>query len=161
MHESARVAVIDDVDAVAGLARQAVAELTPLRGGSVWARREARAEPFEEALVAALDDPRHLVLAGTIDGVVVGYAVSRLEQLRDERPIAVVDDLYVDPEARGVGLGEALMNEIVAWARAHHCTGIDGFTLPGNRATKNFFETFGLTARAILVHRSLEDDTDR
>jgi hypothetical protein len=49
----------------------------------------------------------------------------------------------------------------VAWARAHHCTGIDGFTLPGNRATKNFFETFGLTARAILVHRSLEEDTDR
>jgi hypothetical protein len=65
MQEAARVAVIDDVDAVARLARQAVAELTPQRGGSVWARREARAEPFEEALVAALEDPRHLVLIST------------------------------------------------------------------------------------------------
>ena len=33
--------------------------------------------------------------------------------------------------------------------------GIDGFALPGDRETKNFFERFGLTARAILVHRSL------
>jgi hypothetical protein len=32
--------------------------------------------------------------------------------------------------------------------------------LPGNRATKNFFETFGRTARAIVVHRTLNPPAD-
>ena len=30
--------------------------------------------------------------------------------------------------------------------------------LPGMRDSKNFFETFGLVARAIVVHRSLRPD---
>jgi GNAT superfamily N-acetyltransferase len=156
--ETARPATPEDIEVLAALARQAVDEMRPQRGGGVWARREARAEPFEEALAAAIADDGHLVLVGAIDESVVGYAVVHLEQLRDERPIAVIDDLYVLPEGRGVGLGEALMDDVIAWARENSCTGVDAFTLPGNRETKNFFETFGLTARAILVHRSLEDD---
>lgn len=40
-------------------------------------------------------------------------------------------------------------------ATAAGCLGIDALALPGNRETKNFFEASGLTARAIVVHRSL------
>jgi GNAT superfamily N-acetyltransferase len=155
--EGARRATAADLAIVTDLARLAVAELGIQRGGAVWARREARSEPFDEALAQAIADPERLALVATIDEVVVGYAIAHLEQLRDERPIAVIDDLYVEPDARGIGLGEALMDLLVEWAREHRCTGIDAFTLPGNRATKNFFESFGLTARAILVHRTLDD----
>jgi ribosomal protein S18 acetylase RimI-like enzyme len=155
--ERARRANVDDVPAVARLARSAIAELRPTRGGEVWARREARAEPLEEAIAGALAQSDHLVLCGTIDDTIVGYAVTRLETLRDERPIAVIDDIYVEEGARSVGVGEALMEMTLNWAREHQCTGIDAFTLPGNRATKNFFETFGLTARGIIVHRRLDD----
>ena len=35
------------------------------------------------------------------------------------------------------------------------CFGVDSLALPGDRHTKNFFESFGLVARAIIVHRSL------
>jgi hypothetical protein len=49
------------------------------------------------------------------------------------------------------------MDAIVAWAEAAGCVGIDSLALPGNRETKNFFETFGLVARAIVVHRPLGD----
>jgi GNAT superfamily N-acetyltransferase len=154
--EHARPATPDDLEVVAALARLAVEELREQRGGPVWSRREARAEPFEEALAGSIADPAHLVLVATIDDVVVGYAVARLEQLRDERPLAVIDDLYVEPDARGIGLGEGLMDGLLSWAREQGCTGIDAFTLPGNRETKNFFESFGLKARAILVHRDLD-----
>ena len=34
---------------------------------------------------------------------------------------------------------------------------MDSLALPGDRATKNFFETHGLVARAITVHRRLTD----
>jgi hypothetical protein len=44
---------------------------------------------------------------------------------------------------------------LVAHASDAGAIGIDALALPGDRATKNFFETFGLKARAIVVHRSL------
>jgi hypothetical protein len=37
---------------------------------------------------------------------------------------------------------------------------MDSLALPGDRATKNFFESFGLKARAIVVHRSLVEPTE-
>ena len=158
--EAARLATSDDVQPISELARLAIVELSTQRGGQLWAIREARAEPLDAALAAALEDPAHLVLAGTIDETVVGYSVVHLEHLQDDRPLAVIDDLYVEPDARGVGVGEALIDYVVDWARQHGCAGIDASTLVGNRATKNFFEAHGLTARAILVHRDLEPDAD-
>lgn len=153
--EAARAATVSDLPTLAGLARSAVAELRPTRGGELWARREARAEPLDDGLAAALDDPTRAVLVGTIDDVVVGYAIVRREVLRDGGVLGAVDDLYVEPDARGVGVGEALMDEVLAWCRRNRCEGVDAVALPGNRATKNFFERFGLVARAIVVHRDL------
>jgi GNAT superfamily N-acetyltransferase len=98
------------------------------------------------------------VLAATLDDVVMGYAAARRESLRDGAVMAVISDIYVEEGCRGIGLGEALMDEIVAWARREGCIGIDSIALPGNRETKNFFETFGLVARAIIVHRPLHGD---
>ena len=46
------------------------------------------------------------------------------------------------------------VSDLIAWAHEAGAVGIDALALPGDRATKNFFETAGLTARAILVHRS-------
>jgi ribosomal protein S18 acetylase RimI-like enzyme len=158
--ESARLATADDVDRIAALAREAIAELRTQRGGELWSHREARAEPLEAALRAAVDDEGQLVLVGTVDDTIVGYAVARREDLRNDRPLAVIDDLYVEHGARDVGVGEALMDAIIGWSRQQGCTGIDAFTLPGNRETKNFFESHGLTARAILVHRDLDRERD-
>jgi len=156
--ESARPATSADVERVAELAEQAVAELTATKGGAVWARREARRQPYTESLCADLVASDHHVVVGEILGAIVGYAVVRVEALRDGGALGVIDDIYVEPEARGIGLGEALMDAIVAWCRDQGCIGIDGLALPGNRETKNFFERFGLVARAIVVHRSLDGD---
>ncbi|MBK9178224.1 MAG: GNAT family N-acetyltransferase [Acidimicrobiales bacterium] len=155
--EAARPATPDDLDRLAALAEAGRAELAPTRGGAVWAAREARARPVERSLASAITDPDQLAAVGTIDGTVVGYAVTRLEQLQDGTTLGVIDDLFVEPGAREVGVGEALIDEVIAWCRDRGCRGIDGLALPGNRDTKNFFETFGFTARAIVVHRRLEE----
>ena len=154
--ESARPATTDDVAQIAELVACAVAELTVTKGGALWARREARRAPYVESICADLAAPDRHVLVGEILGAIVGYAVVRAEPLRDGGVLGVVDDIYVEPEARGVGVGEALMDGIEAWCRVHECIGIDGLALPGNRETKNFFERFGLVARAIIVHRPLD-----
>ena len=158
--ESARPATLTDVPRLAELAEQAVDELTPTKGGAVWGRREARRSPYADSLRADLDASDRCVLVGEILGAIVGYAVVRAESLRDGGVLGVIDDLYVEPEARQVGVGEALMDAIESWCRARGCFGVDGLALPGNRDTKNFFERFGLVARAIVVHRSLRDAPD-
>jgi GNAT superfamily N-acetyltransferase len=151
----ARPASADDLGDLAALAALAVAELVPQRGGPLWSRTIGRQAPYEPALAAALVDPHRLLLCGTIDASTVGYASVRLDQLADGERLAVVEDLFTLPEARGVGVGEALMDGILVWASAEGAVGVDAVALPGMRDTKNFFESFGLTARAIVVHRSL------
>jgi ribosomal protein S18 acetylase RimI-like enzyme len=155
VHEAARRATGDDVARLAELTAEAVAEQAHGRGGRIWAVREARAVPAEASLAELVDDPDALVLAGTIDDVVVGYVVAHVETLRTGDRLGVVSDVYVEPLAREVGVGEALMDEVVAWCDAAGCVGVDALALPGNRETKNFFESFGFTARAIVVHRRL------
>jgi GNAT superfamily N-acetyltransferase len=153
--EASRLATVDDLSELERLATAAVAEQRDDRGGWVWSRREIRPQPYAASFRAALEDPAAAVWMGTFGDIPVGYAAAHVESLRDGSPLAVVDDLYVEPAARGVGVGEALMTDVVAWATARACIGIDGWVLPGNRASKNFFETFGFTARGIVVHRSL------
>jgi GNAT superfamily N-acetyltransferase len=160
--EGCRPAEEADLPRLADLARAAIAELAPMRGGDVWLAREARTEPLDENLRLVLKDPEARVLAGTIDGAVVGYAVARVERLDDGRCLGVVDDIFVEEGARQVGVGEAMIGELVGWCRAAGCIGVDAMALPGHRATKNFFETFGFTARKLVMHHRLvpEDAED-
>ncbi len=151
--ESVRAATRDDVDRIAELVAAAVEELTPMKGGSVWAAREARQPPYAEQLLAEIDDPARRVLAGTIDDVVVGYGVGRIEPLVDGRRLGVVDDIFVEEGARAVGVGEAMLNDLVSWLEGHGVIGIDAMALPGHRAAKNFFEESGFTARMLVMHR--------
>jgi len=108
-------------------------------------------------LTADLADPERRVLAGTIDQVIVGYAVVRLEVLGDGSLLGVVDDIFVEDEARGIGLGEAMMADMVNWCQGWGCFGMDAMALPGHRLTKNFFEESGFTARKIVMHHSLRE----
>ena len=67
--------------------------------------------------------------------------------------------LWVDPEARSVSVGEAMLNAIVEWARSQDCASVDAYALPGERITKNFFEAAGFKARLLTVHHRLDDAT--
>ncbi len=152
--ETARVANATDLDRLVELAREAIEELRPTKGGDVWARTAGRAEPVEDALRSALTDHDHLVVVGAVEEAVVGYGVARFNELRDGGRLGVIGDLFVEPDFRGVGVGEAMMDLLVDWCEEQGCFGVDSVALPGNRPTKNFFETFGLVARAIVVHRA-------
>jgi len=146
----ARPAEAGDLPALVELARAARLEQAERRGGRLLVARHCRPEPLDLAFAEALVDPTTGLWAGVIDGVPVGYAL-----VSADGEIAVVEELHVDPQARAVGVGEALLDDIVTWAVQLGCTGIDAFALPGARETKNFFETFGLTARLLVLHRDL------
>jgi L-amino acid N-acyltransferase YncA len=156
--EGSRPATSADLDRLAELIDDARRELTPTRGGALWAGRDASPPPHRPRLEALLDRVAAgsaIVTCGTLDDHVVGLAIAVTESLRDGSTLAVVEELYVEAGARAVGVGEAMMHALLAWAETAGCQGIDASVLPGNRAAKNFFERFGLTARAITVYRAL------
>ncbi len=153
--EGCRPADADDLPRLAEMAEAAVLELAAGRGGAVWARLTARQPPYEPALAAELSDPGRRIVVGTLDGTIMGYGVAHVEVLRDDGRLGVVDDLYTDPDCRELGIGELTMQALVDWCAEQGCFGVDSLALPGDRHTKNFFESFGLVARAITVHRSL------
>ena len=157
--EGARLAAEADLPRIAELCRRALAEVRDQqRGGHLLATRDVRPEPVEVGLAEALAEPEAKVLvAGTIDSQVVGYAVGRTETLRDGSTLGVVDDLFVEPEARSVGVGTAVMQQLLRWFSAKGCLGVDAMALPGARATKNFFEATGFTARLIIMHHRIAE----
>lgn len=155
--EGCRLADAADVGRISEMARDLREEIAEVRGGTLWADREALAEPLEERYEALLgrDDTR--VVVGTIDDVVIGFGVGVLDRLHSGGRLGVVTDLYVEPEAREIGVGEGITNTLLAWFDEQDCIGVDAWALPGHRMTKNFFEDQGFVSRAIVVHRNLRD----
>jgi len=153
--EHARAATIDDLPRVLELARELRAELRVMRGGALWETRESRLAPFIDALEKFVSRDDATLMIGSIDEVVVGYGTAELEQLADGTQLGIIGDLYVEPEGRGVGVGEAIAEQLVAFCIDAGCIGIDAFALPGHREAKNFFERAGFTARALVMHKPL------
>lgn len=155
LHETVRTATEADLDDVVELEASAVAEKLDQKGGSVWVRREGWREPPTGSLADAITAEDHELAVGQLNATIVGYGVVHVDVLPDGGKLGVIDDIYVDPGAREVGIGELLMEHLIDWCRHRGCFGVDSLALPGDRSTKNFFESFGLVARAIVVHRSL------
>lgn len=101
-----------------------------------------------------LSDPKRRFLVGTLDESVVGFATGRLDPV-GEAAIGLVDALYVDPSSRHKGVGRKLLGALVAWFTSSGARAVDASALPGDRETKNFFESTGFKGRLIVMHRDL------
>jgi len=91
-----------------------------------------------------------LVLVGRIGDVVVAYLTATITPT-----VSVVHELYVRAEARGVGVGRALLTATQKIADGSGSPYLESVVLPGMRASKNFFEAHGLVAQRIVVGRTL------
>lgn len=135
----------------------AAVETRDHRGGQdLLARSALLASPSGLEDYAALAD--HVVIAGTFAGVAVGFAAARLEQLGSAR-VAVVDALYVEPDARRAGVADAMVEEVVGYAADSGCGGVELTVLPGDRAGKSLLEAWGFTARALVMSRPIPGGT--
>jgi GNAT superfamily N-acetyltransferase len=153
--EGARPAVAADLEAIVRLCGQLLAELAEQRGGEMASLTGLPAARASEVVRDALASAKHHVVTGTLDDEVVGALVAHLVELADGRLLASVDLLYVEPGARFVGVGEALVASLERWSREQSCVGMDVPALPGMRETKNFFEGAGFVTRLLVMHREL------
>jgi len=105
-----------------------------------------------------VDDPSCLVtLARDVDGEAVGHLVGKLsgpgEMLLSR--IAILESIRVAPEARGSGVGGALVRHFFAWAREKGAVQASVEAYAANEVALRFYARHGfaphsITARAIL-----------
>jgi GNAT superfamily N-acetyltransferase len=157
--ESCRAAQRGDLGRIAELARAMHDELRALKGGGVWNAREALPEPLEDSYLGLLDQADARLVVGTLDDAVVGFGAVIVESLRTGERLGVITDLFVQPEARAVGVGESIMGALREFCDMADCIGIDAWALPGHRDAKNFFEENGFSARGIVMHRPTPRET--
>jgi GNAT superfamily N-acetyltransferase len=152
---SVRPATAADISTVARMAESAATTLHGSRGAELMLLRES--QPAEATQIGEwLHAGDVAVLVGLLDDVPVGAAIAHVEVLTGGTLLAVVTMLWVDEDARSVGVGEAILGALVDWARTAGCQSIDAYALPGERITKNFFEAAGFKARLLTVSHRLD-----
>lgn len=160
MAESARLATSEDLPRFVEIFTDHAKHVADERGGDLMLKEDGLAAPDQlvDELSAAIASPTSIVVAGTFDGVIFGFGRMEVVDLNGNSLLARIRELIVTEPAREVGIGEAMMNLLLQQAESRGCFGIDAVALPGDRETKNFFESFGLKARKLIVHRSLTTD---
>jgi GNAT superfamily N-acetyltransferase len=146
MEQTTRRLTHDDVGVVAQMERDARESLRDERGGAALLAECPQVGDWG----GLVDSPDHPVWVSVIDDVVVGYLA-----LTIDNGVARVAQVYVDPMAREVGFGDWLLEAAIEEARRRGCRTIESYALPGDRATKNLYERAGITARKIIVSKSL------
>ena len=135
-----------DVDALRLLESEGRTAVQDQRGGARWLVEHPA---VDTGWAARCDDAD--VLVGHIDDVVIGYLVAEL----GSDHIVRIDQVWVTPEARELGFGDALLATAIDRARGHGAVAVEGEALPGDRQTKNLYERAGIVARLITTFRWL------
>ena len=138
----------DDLAQLVLLEQEGRAALDGQRGGERWLVEHPE---VGAAWLGRCTEPGADVVVAHIGPVVVGYLVADLG--RDL--IVRVDQVWVTPEARENGFGDALLGLAIERGRTGGARAVEGQALPGDRHTKNLYERAGIVARLITTYRPL------
>ena len=102
---------------------------------------------FDEAVLGANlfgPHPHAEVVIGEVDGVAQGFALYFHNFSTFEgRPGIYLEDLYVRPEARGAGLGKALLAYLAKLAIDRDCARLQWSVLDWNAPSIGFYKSLG------------------
>lgn len=101
-------------------------------------------------LTKELLDDTHDYYQILIDGVLAGLAAVKLEN-----EVITFNVFVVDPQFREVGIGDELFSSIIKNSKYTQAKSYESKVLPGDRHTKNFFETRKGKARLLIVNGDL------
>ena len=136
---SIRSAVPDDLDSVIGFIR-ALAEYERLADSVLLDRTLLGCHLFGERPMAE-------VLIGEIDGVPRGFALFFHNFSTFEgKPGIYLEDLFVEPDARGAGLGKALLARLAQLAMERGCARLEWSVLDWNAPSIAFYKALGAQA---------------
>ncbi len=130
-----------DIPAIAGLFRE---DMTHLGVETDRDDLERLAERIVEGVHAEPPECLCWVARSSDDGEPVGVLLANFNwSLKFAGRALWIEELYVTPEARRGGLGRALVERVVDYARAHEIRGIDLEAYQGNTPASVLYRTAG------------------
>lgn len=103
--------------------------------------------------------PRAEAILAELDGVVVGYAIFFHNFSTWEcAPGLYLEDVYVQPEHRGLGIGKRLLAHLAALAVERGCKRFEWAVLDWNEPSRVFYRALGATERTEWVLCRMEGD---
>ena len=72
------------------------------------------------------------------------------------RPIYILNDLFVSPDCRGNGVGEALLNEVAAFATENHAVMVKLATAVDNETAQRLYKRKGYNKITQFDHYTLK-----
>lgn len=108
--------------------------------------------PGRDGLAAIVGSPHCELFVARLDGVIHGSLTLTVYPL-PTGPKAWIEDVVVDDEARGRGLGEALSRAALDAARASGAKEVDLTSRPKREAANRLYQRLGFVARDTNVYR--------
>jgi GNAT superfamily N-acetyltransferase len=89
------------------------------------------------------------------DGAVVGMAIVSVVMATLDRNV-YMEDLVVDADCRGKGVGGMLFDAVKDWGRAHGCRRLEftSSSREGKSGAKGFYESHGAEVRETFAFRA-------
>lgn len=110
-------------------------------------------EAMARGAIALPEDEAFMLVATGESGEVVGFAACwwKWSSLRGAR-IVVLDDLFVEPGARGQGHADALIAAVADVARRHHAPVVTWLTQAHNRRAQAVYDRVGAVSEDYLEY---------
>ena len=115
---------------------------------------------YASYLGSQLQDPSVLVLVAERNGKVLGYTYAAVEgndYMSLRGPAGVLHDIVVDPDQRGKGVGQMLLEATLGWLDAHGAPRVVLSTAERNEAAQRLFAAAGFRRTMIEMTRERAD----
>ena len=112
-------------------------------------------------VIAMLDDPENPIFIAAENDKVLGYGFCQMihyakDPVMTDRTELYLDDLCVDQSTRGMGVGKALYQAIVKYAKARKCHSVSLNVWSCNKTAEQFYVNLGLTPRKTYMEARLD-----
>ena len=113
-------------------------------------------------VLAMLDAPKTPIFVAVEEEKVLGYGFCIIKEYDHDPVIAdhtelYIDDLCVDETCRGKGIGKALYNAILKYAKLRKCYNVTLNVWSCNDSAMKFYESLGLKPQKVGLETILEE----
>lgn len=93
----------------------------------------------EEWFQEVISSPYHDLIVAEADGIILGIATVSVVMGAGIRKNAYLEDFVVSERARGLGVGSAIWNAILSWAKGKGCAKLEFTSGNGREAAQKFY----------------------
>lgn len=113
-------------------------------------------------VLAMLDSSQTPIFVAVEDDKVLGYGFCKMKPYENDPVICdhlelYIDDLCVDENCRGKGVGTAIYKEILRYARMRGCYNVTLNVWSFNESAMRFYESLGLKPQRVFMETILEE----